>query len=120
MTGFPQATDGPIPGGKVRMSSLIKLSVGDKVLYRDEVVTIVHIELVPNCNQCTSLVCQVFASTEHDSFVCATSDKFRPIPNEAYEEFYPSVKLNDLGRMVPCRMVPLSDGPKKDVLFRGA
>jgi hypothetical protein len=83
-------------------NSLIKIKIGDKVLYRgyNELypVTIKDFVVTPNGNFNPELVCMIFAVKENGNIISATSNNFIPFGNGEieYEEFYPSVHLNNL------------------------
>lgn len=75
-------------------SCLVKLDKESKVLYDGitckEVVTIKDFVLVPNGMDNPKLVCVIYAQKENGNIVSATSDKFKALDDENYEEFYPT------------------------------
>jgi hypothetical protein len=78
-------------------SSLIQLNIGDPVLYEDgDILTIKHIRLVPNGSSNPELVTLVFAERKNGNLVSATSNRFKPVPDHDYPEFYPSVFMNKI------------------------
>ena len=76
-------------------SCLIRINIGNKVLYnrnRSEwiPVTVLDAVLTPNGYENPELVCLIYAQKEDGGMVSATSDKFKPIDEIEYEEFYPT------------------------------
>ncbi|HEV7297956.1 MAG TPA: hypothetical protein VGN72_01220 [Tepidisphaeraceae bacterium] len=84
--------------GKTRIASstcLIGIGVGDEVLDEDgRRVRVEAFHLTPNGAADTSLVCLIVGRvlTGHNAGgrMQATSTRFRPVPENAYREFYPS------------------------------
>jgi hypothetical protein len=76
-------------------SCLIRINLRNKAEYlniKNEwiPVTILDMVLVPNGMDDPKLVCAIYAQKEDGGMVNATSDKFRPLEGEKYEEFYPT------------------------------
>lgn len=73
-------------------TGLISIEIGDKVIEKDtkRIGVVKSIKLVPNGRDDRSLVALIKIRLEN-SFVTATSDRFEPVPNELYEECYPSL-----------------------------
>lgn len=75
------------------MSSLIRLNIGEPVLFEGQRVVIKDFVLTPNGVEDTKLVCLVYAQRENGNILEATSDRFKPLEDFKYQEFYPSVHL---------------------------
>ena len=81
-------------------TSLIKIAIGNPVKFEDGRIGILKdIQLVPNGMSNSELVTILFV--EIDGFrgrgiMSATSNRFTPINDFEYEEFYPSVHSNKL------------------------
>jgi hypothetical protein len=79
------------------MSSLIQIKIGEKVLYEDSRIgKLVDMKLVPNGSHNTQLVVILFVEMDGrngKSVISATSNRFKPAPEETYDEFYPSVHV---------------------------
>jgi hypothetical protein len=77
------------------MSSLIQIKIGEKVLYEDgRIGKLVDMSLVPNGSTKTELVVILFVEMDGrdgKSVMSATSNRFKPVPEITYNEFYPSV-----------------------------
>ena len=74
---------------------MIRINIGDRVLYNQNraewiPVTILDMVLVPNGINNPELVCAIYAQKDEGGMVNATSDKFKPIDEIEYEEFYPT------------------------------
>jgi hypothetical protein len=82
--------------------SLIEIKNGEKVLYEDgRIGNLVGMKLVPNGTHDTQLVVILYVEIDGyngKSLVCATSNRFKPAPEETYGEFYPSVHLISLSK----------------------
>jgi len=79
-------------------SSLVKLEIGDKVLYESGrygiiKLTLKSIILTPNESYDPKLVAIITAYDKEGNYYQATSDKFFAAEDEDYKEFYPSVHL---------------------------
>ena len=88
---------------KFNSTSMIEIKVGDKILEtaRQIVVVVKHISIVPNGNIYSdkSLVAIIAADIiDIEGLkigrIIATADKFEPIPENFYEELYPSSLLD--------------------------
>jgi hypothetical protein len=79
------------------MSSLIQIKIGEKVLYEDgRIGKLVDMRLVPNGSTKTELVVILFVEMDGPNgktVMSATSNRFKPAPEETYDEFYPSVHV---------------------------
>jgi hypothetical protein len=79
------------------MSSLIQIKIGEKVLFEDgRVGKLVDMRLVPNGTRNTQLVVILFVemdSRNGKSVMSATSNRFKPVHDQTYDEFYPSVHV---------------------------
>ena len=77
------------------MSSLIEIKIGERVLYEDgRIGTLVDMSLVPNGVSNPELVVILYVEMDGrngKSVISATSNRFKPVPDETYSEFYPSV-----------------------------
>jgi hypothetical protein len=75
-------------------SCLVRLNKESKALYDgikgESIVTIKDFVLVPNGRDNPVLVCVIYAQREDGGIVSATSDKFKALDEEQYEEFYPT------------------------------
>ncbi len=71
-------------------SCLVRLDKGSKAKIEDNIVTIQDFVLTPNGMTDTKLVCIIFAKKENGNMISATSDRFFPLDDEEYEEFYPT------------------------------
>ena len=76
-------------------SSMIRINIGDKVLYNRNrsgwiTVTIFDMVLVPNGIDHPELISVIYAQKEDGGMISATSDKFKPMEETDYEEFYPT------------------------------
>lgn len=74
----------------IKSSSLIRINIGDKVLYGNQIVTIKDFVLSPNGVNDTKLICIIYVQKENGNMICATSNHFNPLDDELYEEFYPT------------------------------
>lgn len=76
------------------MSALIQIKIGEKVLYEDgRIGKLVDMSLVPNgvSNPELVVILYVEMDSRHGKVVMsATSNRFKPAPDETYEDFYPS------------------------------
>jgi hypothetical protein len=82
------------------MSSLIEIKIGERVLYEDgRVGKLVDIKLVPNGVSNPELVAILYVEMNGRNgkgIMSATSNRFKPAPETAYDEFYPSVHASRL------------------------
>ena len=84
------------------MSSLIQIKIGEKVLYEDgRIGKLVDMRLVPNGSHNTQLVVILFVEMDGrngKSVMGDISNRFKPAPEETYDEFYPSghaIRMSD-------------------------
>ena len=84
------------------MSSMIEIKIGDSLLYEDgRVGKLIDMKLTPNGFTDRSLVVILYVEMEGRNgkvIMSATSNRFKPAPEETYEELYPTVhliRLND-------------------------
>jgi hypothetical protein len=79
------------------MSSLIQIKIGEKVLFEDgRVGKLIDMKLVPNGTRNTQLIVILFVEMDGrngKSVMSATSNRFKPVHAETYNEFYPSVHV---------------------------
>ena len=76
------------------MSSLINIKTGDPIQYEDGRIGILRdIKLMPNGANNPELISVLFVEM-NGSFISATSNRFKPVKDHQYDEFYPSVHLN--------------------------
>ena len=78
------------------MTTMIEIKIGDKVISKDnkEIGVIKDIKLVPNGVNNPELVAQLFIYiAKTDKMVCSTSENWKPLEDENYQEFYPSCRL---------------------------
>ena len=82
------------------MSALIQIKIGEKVLYEDgRIGKLVDMSLVPNGVSNPELVVILYVEMDGrngKSVMSATSNRFKPVPDETYSEFYPSVHASRL------------------------
>ena len=79
-------------------TSLIKLDIGSHVQVIDDnrIGKIQSINLTPNGINSPEIVALLTVKFFDGKMLMATSNKFKPLPDMEYEEFYPSVHLNNL------------------------
>jgi len=81
---------------------LIELKVGDRVkrIGDGRVGVLKDIKLVPNTRHDVAnrfgLVAILYVKMDSGSVQCATSDKFLPLVDEPYDEFYPTAHLEKI------------------------
>ena len=81
------------------MSTMIEIRIGDKVISKDnkEIGIIKDIKLVPNGYRKPELIAQLFVYIEKtDRLICSTSENWKALEDETYQEFYPSIHLSHL------------------------
>jgi len=82
------------------MSSMIEIKIGDSLLYEDgRIGKLVDMKLTPNGFTDRSLVVILYVEMEGrhgKGIMSATSNRFKPAPDTAYDEFYPSVHASRL------------------------
>ena len=82
------------------MSSMIEIKIGDRLLYEDgRVGKLVDMKLTPNGFTDRSLVVILYVEMEGrngKAIMSATSNRFKPAPDETYKELYPTVHLMKL------------------------
>jgi len=78
------------------MSSLINIKNGDPIQYEDGRIGILRdTKLMPN-GSCNPELVSVLYVELNGSMISATSNRFKPVKDHQYDEFYPSVHLNRL------------------------
>lgn len=80
---------------KGKESCLLKVQEGDLLTYHDgRIVEFVDYIIAPNGIDDPKLILVLIARTEEGNLLSATSDKFTTVPEEDYEECYPSVRMS--------------------------
>ena len=78
----------------IKESSLVCINKGDKLLFEDgRECTLLDIKFSPNGGENSGVVALLFVKTD-TSILEATSDRFRALPDFEYEEWSPSIDLN--------------------------
>lgn len=83
---------------KSKNTCLVSVEKGDKVLYKggEQLYTVLDMKLCPNGVMDSSLVVILFCQDDKGNKVSATSNNFRIVPGQMYEELYLSVHLSNL------------------------
>ena len=78
------------------MSTLINIKQGDPIQYEDGRIGILRdIKLMPNGVSNPEIVAILYVEM-YGSMISATSNRFKPADDHLYEEFYPTVHLNQM------------------------
>ena len=82
----------------IKESCLIQIEKGALIQIIDDKRKgkILDFIITPNGSSDHSLVCIIYIQLENGNTYSATSDKFEPIDDVLYPEFYPSVHMNKL------------------------